>query len=93
MVVITFIPPKLDLKKSTTKQLNFSNSIFCSMKKTEQLFIIFFFTCHSQKYFIKVFYCKSVLIYYYFPPLIIDLSYPNILYKHSVKDAINFLYT
>ena len=38
----TFILPKLDLKKSTKKQLNFSNSIFCSMWKTEQLFIVFF---------------------------------------------------
>ena len=42
-VDITFILPKLDLKKSTKKELNFSNSIFCSVWKTEQLFIFFFF--------------------------------------------------
>ena len=51
----TFILPKLDLKKSTKKQLNFSNSIFCYMWKTAKLFIIFF---HLS--FPKVFY-KSVL--------------------------------
>ena len=55
-VDITFILPKLDLKKSTKKQLNFSNSIFCSVWKTEQLFIIFF---HLS--FLKVLY-KSVLL-------------------------------
>ena len=44
-------------KISTKKQLNFSNSIFCCVWKTEQLFIIFFFTYHSRKYFIKTFYC------------------------------------
>ena len=41
-VDITFILPKIDLKKPTKKQLNFSNSIFCSAWKTEQLFIFFF---------------------------------------------------
>ena len=56
-VGLTFIPPKLDLKKSTKKQLNFSNSIFCSVWKTEQLFIIIFF--HLS--FPKVLY-KSVLL-------------------------------
>ena len=40
-VDITFILPKLDLKKSAKKQLNFSNSIFCFVWKTEQLFIFF----------------------------------------------------
>ena len=34
-VEITFILPKLYLKKSIKKQLNFWNSIFCSMWKTE----------------------------------------------------------
>ena len=56
-VGLTFIPTKLDLKKSTKKQLNFSGPIFCSVWKTEQLFSIFFFTYHSKKYFIKAFYC------------------------------------
>ena len=51
---LIFIPPKVDLKKSTKKQLNFSNFFFCTLWKTEQLFIIFFFTYHSQKYFIKL---------------------------------------
>ena len=40
-VDITFILPKLDLKKSAKKQLNFSNSILCFVWKTEQLFIFF----------------------------------------------------
>ena len=49
-VEITFILPKLNLKKSTKKQLNFSNSIFCS--KWETIF-------HLS--FPKVFY-KSILL-------------------------------
>ena len=55
-VDITFILPKLDLKKLTKKQLNISNTIFCSVWKTEQLFIIFF---HVS--FAKVLH-KSVLL-------------------------------
>ena len=42
-VEITFYLPKLYLKKSIKKLLNVSNSIFCSMWKTDQRFIIFFF--------------------------------------------------
>ena len=54
-VDITFILPKLDLKKPTKKQLNFSNSIFCSVWKTEQLFNFIFHL------FLKVLY-KSILV-------------------------------
>ena len=71
-VEISFNLPKLYLKKSMKKQLNFSNSIFRSMWKTEQLFKKFYkdvllslsiITCrhlsliyHTQKYFIKAYY-------------------------------------
>ena len=41
-VGLTFILPKLDVKKLTKNQLTFSNSIFWSVWKTEQLFIISF---------------------------------------------------
>ena len=70
-VEVTFILPKLYLKKLVKKLLNFLNSIFCSMWKTEQRFIIFFFTYHSQKYFTKAFFgllciikvpCRNVLL-------------------------------
>ena len=44
-----FVLPKLYLKKLIEKQLNFSSSIFCSIWKTEQLFIIFFFHLSFQK--------------------------------------------
>ena len=67
-VDITFILPKLDLKKPTKKQLNFSNSIFCSVRKTEQLFIIIFFSLiipksTLQKRFI-ITCCHSLLTYH-----------------------------
>ena len=52
-VDITFILPKLNLKKPTKKQLNFSNSIFCSTWKTEQLFIIFCFPLSVPKVLYK----------------------------------------
>ena len=39
---ITFILPKLYLKKSIKKQVNFSNFILCFIWKTEQCFITFF---------------------------------------------------
>ena len=41
-VEITFILPKVYLKKLIKKQLNFSNFTFCFMWKTGQLFMIFF---------------------------------------------------
>ena len=94
---IAFIVPKLYLEKSIKKQLNFSNSIFCSMWKTDQLFIIFF-TYHSEKYLMKAFflYYKSTLwrwrcsiIYYYLSPLIIDLSHPKVLYKSVLLSSKN----
>ena len=68
-VEITFILPKLYLKKSIKKQLNFSSSIFCSMWETEQLFIISFFTYHSGKYF-------SILCVLFF---IIKVPYEDVL--------------
>ena len=103
-VGITFILPKLDLKKPTKKQLNFSNSIFCSVWKTEQLFIIFFhlsflkvlhksvllsittcrhslLTYHTQKYFIKAFYCLAKTW----------LSPINVTY-HSQKRILSLFY-
>ena len=52
-VEITFILPNLYLKKSIKKQLNFSNSIFCSMWKTEQLFFFFFFHLSFPKVLYK----------------------------------------
>ena len=68
-VGITFILPKLDLKNSIEKQLNFSNSIICSVWKTEQLFIIFF-SFIIPKSTLQ----KRSIIYYYLSSLIIDLS-------------------
>ena len=90
-VDIAFILPKLHPKKSTKKQLNFSNSIFCSMRKTEQLFIIFF---HLS--FLEVLY-KSVLLSIVKVPyksvlLSINcrhLSYPNVLYKSVLLSSKN----
>ena len=52
-VEITFIIPNLYLKKSTKKQLNSSNSVFCS-RKNWVTFHHFFFIYHPQKYLIKV---------------------------------------
>ena len=81
----TFILPKLDLKKSTKKQLNFSNSIFCSVWKTEQLFFIIFFSLIIPKSTLQ----KRSIIYYYLSPLIIDLSYPKVLYKSVLLSSKN----
>ena len=83
-VGITFILPKLDLKKPTKKQLNFSNSIFCSVWKTEQLFFIFF-SLIIPKSTLQ----KRSIIYYYLSPLIIDLSYPKVLYKSVLLSSKN----
>ena len=90
-VDIAFILPKLHPKKSTKKQLNFSNSIFCSMRKTEQLFIFFHLS------FLEVLY-KSVLLSIVKVPYksvllsIINcrhLSYPNVLYKSVLLSSKN----
>ena len=51
-VEITFILPNLYLSKSTKKQLNSSNSVFCS-RKNWVTFHHFFFIYHPQKYLIK----------------------------------------
>ena len=51
------------------------------MWKTEQLFIIFFFTYHSQKYFAKVF--------YYLPKTWLSLI--NVTY-HSQKRILSVFY-
>ena len=82
---ITFILPKLDLKKPTKKQLNFSNSIFCSVWKTEKLFIIIFFSLIIPQSTLQ----KCSIIYYYLPPLIIDLSYPKVLYQSVLLASKN----
>ena len=79
-VDITFIIPKLDLKKPTKKQLNFSNSIFCSMWKTEQLFIVFF---HLS--FLKVLY-KSALM------SIVKVLYKSILLSIITCDHLLLSY-
>ena len=83
-VDITFILLKQDLKKPTKKQLNFSNSIFCSVWKTEQLFFIFF-SLIIPKSTLQ----KRSIIYYYLSPLIIDLSYPKVLYKSVLLSSKN----
>ena len=93
----TFILPKLYLKKSIKKQLNFPNSIFCSMWKTEQLFIFFFFSLiipESTLWKRSILYYKSMLwrcsiIYYYLAPLVIDLSCPEVLYKSVLLSSKN----
>ena len=94
VVEITFILRKLYLKKLINKQLNFSNSIFCSMCKTEQHFTIFFSVIipkstlqkrsivYKKKYLIKAF-------YYYLSPLIIDLSYSKVLCKSVLLSSKN----
>ena len=68
-VDITFILPKLVLKKPTKKQLKFSNSIFCSVWKTEQLFFIIFFHLSFPKVLYKsvllsIITCRPSLIYH-----------------------------
>ena len=88
-VDITFILPKLNLKKPTKKQLNFSNSIFCSVWKTEQLFFIIFFSLIIPKSTLQ----KRSTIYYYLSPLIIDLSYPIVLYKSVLLSSKNVAFT
>ena len=94
----TFILPKLYLTKSIKKQLNFPNSIFCSMWKTEQLFIFFFFFSliipESTLWKRSILYYKSMLwrcsiIYYYLAPLVIDLSCPEVLYKSVLLSSKN----
>ena len=87
-VDITFILPKLNLKKATKKQLNFSNSIFCSVWKTEQLFFIIFFSLIIPKSTLQ----KRSIIYYYLSPLIIDLSYPKVLYKSVLLSSKNVVF-
>ena len=87
-VDLTFIPPKLDLKKLTKKQFSFSNSIYCSVWKTEQLFIIFF-SLIIPKSTLQ----KRSIVYYYLSPLIIDLSYPKILYKSVVLSGKNVAFS
>ena len=84
-VDITFILPKLDLKKPKTKQSNFSNSTFCSVWKTEQLFFIIFFSLIIPKSTLQ----KRSIIYYYLSPLIIDLSYPKVLHKSVLLSSKN----
>ena len=85
----TFILAKLDLRKPTKKQLNFSNSIFCSVWKTEQLFIIIFFTLIIPKSTLQ----KRSTIYYYLSPLIIDLSYPKVHYKSVLLSSKNVAFS
>ena len=84
-VDITFILPKLNLKKATKKQLNFSNSIFCSVWKTEQLFFIIFFSLIIPKSTLQ----KGSITYYYLSSLIIDLSYPIVLYNSVLLSSKN----
>ena len=94
-VEITFILPKLYPKKSIKKKLNFPNSIFCYVWKTEQLFTFFSLIFpESTLWKLSILYYKSTLwicsiIYYYLPPLIIDLSYPKIFYKSVLLSSKN----
>ena len=90
-VDITFILPKLHPKKSTKKQLNFLNSIFCSMRKTATFHLFFHLSFPEVLYksvllsIVKVPY-KSVLL------CIINcrhLSYPNVLYKSVLLSSKN----
>ena len=90
-VDIIFILPKLHPKKSTKKQLNFSNSIFCSMRKTATFHHFFHLSFPEVPYksvllsIVKVPY-KSVLL------SIINcrhLSYPDVLYKSVLLSSKN----
>ena len=53
-VDITFIFPKLDLKKSTKKQLNFSDSIICSVWKLSNYSSFFFHLSFPKLLYISV---------------------------------------
>ena len=52
-----------------------------------------FFSLHPQKYFTKAFYCLLlkylVKSFYYWLPIIIDLSYPKVLYKSVILSGKN----
>ena len=98
-VEITFILPKLFLKKSAQKQLKFSNSIFLLYVKNSVTYHHLFFTYHSQMYFIKAFYCllwpsiKKYLtktFYYLFFPIITCRHL--LLTYHSQKYFIKAFY-
>ena len=71
-VDITFILPKLDLKKPTKTQLNFQTQLN-------------FFSLIIPKSTLQ----KRSIIYYYLPPLIIDLPYPEVLYKSVLLSSKN----
>ena len=65
-VEITFILPKLYLKKSIKKQLNFSNSnfssFFFSLIIWESTFLFYAFYSLSQKYLMQMFYYLLLLV-------------------------------
>ena len=92
-VGLTFIPTKLNLKKSTKKQLNFSGPIFCSVWKTEQLFSIFFFHLSFQKVLYKGVLLSAVKVSQKSVLLSVitcrHLSYPKILYKSVILSSKN----
>ena len=56
-VDITFILHKLDLQKSTKKEIKHFKLSLLLYEENWATFQHFFSTYHSQKYFIKMFYC------------------------------------
>ena len=104
-VDITFILPKLVLKKPTKKQLKFSNSIFCSVWKTEQLLFIIFFHLSFPKVLYKsvllsIITCRTSLLIYHTQKYFIKafyyltktwLSLINVTY-HSQKRILSVFY-
>ena len=91
-VEINFILPKLDLKKLTKKGIKFFIlRLFIYVKNLETFY--HFFSLHPQKYFTKAFHCllQKYLVksFYYLLPIIIDLSYPKVLYKSVILSAKN----
>ena len=80
-IEITFILPKLDLKKPTKQQLNFS--LLCV--ENWATFHHYFFSLIIPKIALQ----KRSIIYYYLLPLITDLSYPKVHYKSVLLSSKN----
>ena len=76
---VTFILPKLCLKKLIKKQLNFSNSIFCSMWKTAT------FDHFFRLSFPKVLY-KSALL------SILEVPYKSVLLSITICRHLSLIY-
>ena len=83
-VDITVILPKLDLKKPTNSNQTVQTPHFALCGKLSN-FSSLFFSLIIPKSTLQ----KRSIIYYYLPPLIIDLSYPKVLCKSVLLSSKN----